>query len=301
LVAYNGVGGTNASSDISFTTTATGSPIAKTTAATAITSTNGTINGTINPNGQVTTYYFQYGPTTSYGSVTPTTGVSAAGSNASVTKVNFILTGLTPLQITHYLLHASNGGGSSSGSDMILTNLPNAPTALTLNASNITAGHVVFDATINPGGSTNLYWFQYGPTASYGSLAPTNGLVAGLSTLLITNLSPSLLQGTTYHYQVITVNSGGSSVGGDMSFTTLPITPTQLGGVTLSGGKFVFTFTNATGASFSILSTNNLTVPVSSWPVIGTAVESPAGSGQYQFTNSLPATNPASYYLWRQP
>jgi hypothetical protein len=53
--------------------------------------------------------------------------------------------------------------------------------------------------------------------------------------------------------------------------------------------------------SFSVLATNDLAAPKTNWPVIGTAVESPAGSGNYQFTNSTLATNGALFYLLRQP
>jgi len=51
--------------------------------------------------------------------------------------------------------------------------------------------------------------------------------------------------------------------------------------------------------SFSVLATNNLTDPRTSWPVIGQAVEGPAGT--YKFTNSAPATNDLQYYILRQP
>ena len=68
----------------------------------------------------------------------------------------------------------------------------------------------------------------------------------------------------------------------------------------LSNGKFVFGFTNVTGLSYKVLGTNNLSAPIATWPVIGSPVESPAGSGTYLFTNS-PATNSAQFYILRQP
>jgi hypothetical protein len=74
-----------------------------------------------------------------------------------------------------------------------------------------------------------------------------------------------------------------------------------LGGVSLSGGGLQFTFTNVTGLNFSVLATNNLTAPTTNWPVIGTAVENPAGSGHYQFIDSNPATNASLFYILRQP
>lgn len=84
--------------------------------------------------------------------------------------------------------------------------------------------------------------------------------------------------------------------------TPLNITPgsTHLVG---SGASAVaqFSFTNASGLSFSVLATNNIAAPEATWPVIGTAVESPAGSGSYQFTDPKPVTNSTRFYLLRQP
>jgi len=71
-------------------------------------------------------------------------------------------------------------------------------------------------------------------------------------------------------------------------------------GLSLSNGNLTFAFTSATGLSFSVLATNDISAPVSTWPVIGTAVENPAGSGNYQFTNSS-ATNSQEFYILRQP
>jgi hypothetical protein len=62
-----------------------------------------------------------------------------------------------------------------------------------------------------------------------------------------------------------------------------------------------FSFTNTPGLSFSVLGTNNIAAPKATWPLVGTAVESPAGSGKYQFTDPSPATNTARFYLLRQP
>ncbi|HEY5296587.1 MAG TPA: DUF1533 domain-containing protein [Verrucomicrobiae bacterium] len=75
-----------------------------------------------------------------------------------------------------------------------------------------------------------------------------------------------------------------------------------LGGTSLNGaGSLQFNFTSATGLGFSILATNNLTAPLNTWPVIGTAIESPAGSGQYHFIDPNPATNSTEFYRLRQP
>jgi hypothetical protein len=98
----------------------------------------------------------------------------------------------------------------------------------------------------------------------------------------------------------INFSSGALSVGSASFGIPVPIA-SLLGGAALPGGKLAFSFTNITGLNFSVLATNNITAPKTNWPVVGTAVESPAGSGTYRFTNSAPATNGALFYLLRQP
>jgi hypothetical protein len=110
----------------------------------------------------------------------------------------------------------------------------------------------------------------------------------------VSNLIGGLLQGTAYHYLIVATNSAGTSSGADMNFTTLAVTPFQLAASGI-GGVFSLEFSNVTGASFSVLSTNDLTIPLTNWPVVGQAVESPAGSGYYEFTNSSP-TNAEQFY-----
>src|SRR4029077_1833508 len=56
---------------VSPTASPTGSPVVTTNPATNVASFSATLNGTLNPGGASTTVYFQYGPTTSYGSTTP--------------------------------------------------------------------------------------------------------------------------------------------------------------------------------------------------------------------------------------
>jgi len=68
-----------------------------------------------------------------------------------------------------------------------------------------------------------------------------------------------------------------------------PVTPPNLTGLTILGnGAFQFGFTNNQEASFTVLTTTNLTLPLTNWTVLGTLTNN--GSGQYQFTD-LTATN----------
>ena len=92
-----------------------------TTAATSVASTVATLNGTLNPNGTATTYQFNYGTTTSYGSSTP---VMSAGSGTATLAKSAVIAGLLPSKTYHFQIVASNKGGLSSGSDGSFTTLP---------------------------------------------------------------------------------------------------------------------------------------------------------------------------------
>ena len=125
----------------------------------------------------------------------------------------------------------------------------------------------------------------------------TKAAVSGTATFGgLTAFSTNAVAGATISF----TSSGLTGVTSSSFNIPAPII-SKLGGVTLTtGGNVAFSFTNATGLSFSVLSTNDLTVPKANWPVVGQAVESPAGSGNYQYTNSVP-TNAQLFYILRQP
>lgn len=90
-------------------------PEVTTGSTTLITSSSATLNGTVNPNGLSTDYYFEWGQTTSYGN--QTTSVSA-GSGETAINVSEDITGLTDSTTYHYRLVAQNSEDTSYGNDM---------------------------------------------------------------------------------------------------------------------------------------------------------------------------------------
>ena len=93
-------------------------PAVTTSAASNVTTTGAQLNGTVNPNGASTTYYFEYGTTVSYGSQTNS---ASAGSGTSAANVNATLSGLAPGTTYHYRLVATSSVGTSRGNDMTFT------------------------------------------------------------------------------------------------------------------------------------------------------------------------------------
>jgi hypothetical protein len=99
-------------------------PSATTSPASAVGSSAADLNGTVSPNKESTSYHFDYGTTTSYGSVTPT---GSASGNASKNVSNTV-TGLAANTTYHFRLVASNPSGTARGQDMTFkTSAPGTP------------------------------------------------------------------------------------------------------------------------------------------------------------------------------
>lgn len=89
-------------------------PSATTGGASSITGVSAKLAGTANPDGLPTTYRFQFGKTTAYGSQTPGVGI---GSGTAGVPAHATLTGLEPNTTYHYRLVVTNGDGTAFGAD----------------------------------------------------------------------------------------------------------------------------------------------------------------------------------------
>jgi hypothetical protein len=90
-------------------------PAVTTGAASSVAQTTATLNGTVDPNGGATTYFFQFGPTKVYGGAS--TETSAGAGNAGV-RVSAAIAGLAPATTYHYRLVARGPhGGIVLGAD----------------------------------------------------------------------------------------------------------------------------------------------------------------------------------------
>ena len=73
--------------------------------------------------------------------------------------------------------------------------------------------------------------------------------------------------------------------------------PILTGGQFLGNGAFVLSFTSPPGGSFTVLTSTNLLLPLTNWPVAGTA--SYVGSDLYQFTNPPAPINAQRFFRVR--
>jgi hypothetical protein len=123
LVA-SGIGGIANGEDHTFTTEP--SPPAVSTRAPEYTQTLAHLRDLVNPERSLTTYYFRFGTTTSYGQNVPVTAASAGSSEAPV-SISQLITRLKPGVTYHYRLVATNAQGTTTGPDQTFTTLTPLP------------------------------------------------------------------------------------------------------------------------------------------------------------------------------
>ena len=140
-------------------------PAAITGPVTSVGPTTATVTGSVNPNGQATTWYVDYGTSTSYGTKTPNV---SAGSGTANTAVSANLTGLTPGTTYHYRVVATNSSGTARGADGIFTTSA-APVAVTGSATSITVTSATLNGTVDPNSRATSWYFEYGTSTSYGT------------------------------------------------------------------------------------------------------------------------------------
>jgi DNA-binding beta-propeller fold protein YncE len=196
-------------------------PTATTEAATSVKATEATLNATVNPEGLSTSYYFEYGTTTSYGTKIPTTA-KEVGSGTSNVAVSQTPTGLTPGATYHYRVVATNNEGTTNGEDKTLTTLK-LPKATTEAATSVKTTEATLNATVNPEGSATTYQFEWGKTTSYGTKIPTSAasVGSGSANVEVSEGISGLEEGATYHYRVVATSEAGTTTGADKTFTTL--------------------------------------------------------------------------------
>lgn len=94
-------------------------PTVITLAATTLSSSGATLNGSVNANTLSTDVFFEFGTTTAYGNIVTATPPTVTGS--TVTPVETVLTGLTSNTLYHFRAIGTNLAGQASGDDLTFT------------------------------------------------------------------------------------------------------------------------------------------------------------------------------------
>ncbi len=221
LVATNAGGAANGT-DVTFTTPAatTGAghaPIVVASSPSAVTTTGATLNGSVSGQNQATTYHFEYGPTTAYGTST------TLRSTSDFAQASEAITGLLPGHTYHFELVASNAAGTVSSGDQTFTSVNGSGHALVtgISVTSVTAfGAVVqAEATERVNGHPTAAHFvvEYGTDTSYGQTsAQSTGTSTGVGQVTLSHLEPS----TIYHFRIVAADAAGVGTSADQVLIT---------------------------------------------------------------------------------
>jgi len=181
------------------------------------------VTGQANPNGAATSYWFDYGTTTAFGTQT---AQQAIGSGYLLTATPAYITGLRSNTLYYFRLSAKNAFATVSGPTYTFTTNNNPPpqgsipTARTNSATDISRSGATINGQVNPDGSATTYWFEYGRDMGLGNATSMQSLGSGSSgtavSFPLTNLSPL----TQYYFRVDAQNQYGTVNGAIMSFKT---------------------------------------------------------------------------------
>jgi hypothetical protein len=213
--------------DRTFTTLAGQAPSVVTLPATNISGTDATLNGVVNANDLPATVTFEYDTTTNYGLIVTATQSPVTGNE--IINVSADISGLTVNANYHFRVKAENFNGTVYGDDIQFTTVEcsQAPTAITLAATDFSGGKAILNGTVNAHGLPATVTFTINPILSlrqkhyrgvWGTVPAVPDTLTGDNiTHVSVSVSP-LVKGINYVFFVTATNSCRSVSGGTRSF-----------------------------------------------------------------------------------
>jgi len=280
-------GGTTNGADLTFITSTT-APIVTTNAASVITATGATLNGTINANSASTAVTFEYGLTTAYGTTVTATPSPVTGS--ANTAVTYALSSLLPNTTYHFRVVGVSTGGTANGGDLTFTTNAIAPTitsgAPSAGTVGVAAYSHIFTATGVPAPTFSLTGtlpagLTFDGVDTISGTPTSGGIFAGLTVTATNGIAPDATQNFS-----ITINTPTIS----LSPATLPVATVGSAysqTITASGGTASYTFGVTAGAlpaGLTISSGGALTGTPTAGGTFNftvTATDSSTGTGPY--------------------
>ncbi len=195
-----------------------------------IVETEATLHGTVNPHGRATEYWFEYGPTESYGAKAPAPNGSA-GSGTAAKGVEAIISSLKGETTYHFRLVAQNEAGPpryGKGETFITTR--GEPLVTTEGSSVIESLEPTEEAklkgAVDPDANETEYFFEYGLTELFGSKVPAvqGKIEPGKKWVSVEATATGLKHKATYYYRLVGENVKGTTQGTVHTLSTKSVT-----------------------------------------------------------------------------
>ncbi|HXR60584.1 MAG TPA: hypothetical protein VN732_04580, partial [Solirubrobacterales bacterium] len=190
--------------------------------------TTATLVAEINPEGDETTYHFDYGTSASYGQSSPAETLPGVFGSEDVSAG---LENLIPGTTYHFQLVATNHCNpaepteecEASGEDQAFTTLP-AINIISQSATNVTATTAILHGEMDPLGVEAEAWIEYGTSEAYGQKIALANLGAGFGAVARQASLGGLQPGTAYHFRFVGRDKRDGTVytvaGPDRTFAT---------------------------------------------------------------------------------
>lgn len=225
----------NTNTDLTPTTKEPGVPVVTSQASTSVSQSTVVLNGSVNPDGVQTSYWYEYGLTDVLGTFTSR---QLIGGGYLAYSAPSSVSGLTPNTTYYYRVAAENQYGKVYGAilNFKTTNTPPisfvAPTGETKNATDIGQTSATLNGNTNPNGIVTFYWFEYGQNPTLGNTTAIASAGGGVSNASVSAPVSGLAPNTTYYFRFNLQNGYGIANGNILNFTTSavnPLPPTGIG------------------------------------------------------------------------
>jgi NHL repeat len=188
-------------------------------------SSSAVLSGTVSPDGEQSTAYFEY---TSDGVNWTLTPPKDEGSGETIEPIQAELIELAPFTSYEARLVGVSEQGSITTGVIHFDTEKSAPGLRSVHTSNLTPNSATLGAAVNPFGLPTTFRFEYGPTPAYGQRVPANtdGIVSSSRSFQPVSAGISgLTPGGVYHFRVVATNAIGQSMSPDATFTEPFIEP----------------------------------------------------------------------------
>jgi phosphodiesterase/alkaline phosphatase D-like protein len=181
------------------------------------------MTGKVVPNGSQSTYWYEYGRTSSLGTRTPS---QFLGSGFVSISAPAFITGLSANTSYSYRLVAQNAFGIIQGATLGFTTNNNppptgsAPSTHTDAATSILRTSATLAGHLTPNGSDTSYWFEYGLSNTLGNTTALSSAGAGTALVNESVVVSNLLPATKYYFRMNAQNQFGTVSGTVLVFTT---------------------------------------------------------------------------------
>jgi hypothetical protein len=207
-------------------------PTAVTGPVSAVSYTSATFSGNANPNGLASTWYFQYGTSTSYGIDSP---AHSGGSGTATFGVSEPVSGLTPGTTYHFRLVVKSSAGTSVGGDQSFKTAIESPSVTLSSPTSVTDTSFTVRASLNAHGLVTIWYVAYGTTTAYNLRSASANAGSSTSAVSVSVALKGLSPGTRYYYEIVANSAAGQSLSGGASATTSGPPSVQVNAITGQG------------------------------------------------------------------